>query len=378
MNSSEQIAHIRTLGKIRSAKHYDLNKDAINQKRRERYALKHGLTQPPIQTPVLPVLPPVLPPIQTPVLTPVPVQPIPVPPASIKKGKKTIQSKNVLSLAIVQQKIKDLNIENKKTEKKYVADVKRLMDMTQCNDLNECLKKPKKIIELVNNSKKRNGENYSENTKKSVYQTILYVIDKLKLDIDKTLYMKQFEVKKIISTEQNNDKTHHEEVPSFDEYVKKCKKTFGGNSKEFLVAKFYDELTVRDDFGLIITDKPLDKTNYLLVKPKSIEVVINNYKTDKKHGVISHKLSKGLEKLTRAYITTNHLGMGDFLFGSEHLSAFVSKMNKTMGYTGGVGLFRHMKITEQSENSTPEQRVELANAMAHSPVVQTKYLRKKK
>ena len=206
----------------------------------------------------------------------------------------------------------------------------------------------------------------------------MFIIDKLNLDIDKSLYLKQFEVKKIISTEQNNDKSQHDEVPSFDEYLKKCKKTFGGNSKEFLVAKFYDELTVRDDFGLILTDKPLDKTNYLLVKPKSIEIVINNYKTDKKHGVISHTLTKALEKLTRAYIATNHLKMGDFLFGSEHLSSFVSKMNKTLGYSSGVGLFRHMKITEQSENSTPEQRVVLAAAMAHSPVVQLKYLRKKK
>ena len=180
MNPSEQLTHIRTLGKARSAKHYAANKDKVNERRRHRYAVLHGLpVPPPVPPPILPPVPPVpppvlpvLPPVPPPVLTPVPpaLPPVLQPAQIVKKGKKTIQSKNVLYLAIVQQKIKDLNIENKKTEKKYLDDIQRTMTMTQCNDLNECLKKPKNIIELVNNSKKRNGENYSENTKNQYFK----------------------------------------------------------------------------------------------------------------------------------------------------------------------------------------------------------------
>ena len=74
MNPSEQLTRIRTLGKARSAKHYAANKDKVNERRRHRYAVLHGLPVPP---PVLPVLPPVPPPV-LPVLPPVPP---PVPPA---------------------------------------------------------------------------------------------------------------------------------------------------------------------------------------------------------------------------------------------------------------------------------------------------------
>ena len=178
--------------------------------------------------------------------------------------------------------------------------------------------------------------------------------------------------------EQNEDKIANEEVPTFEEYLQGCKANFTVGSKESLIAKFYDELTVRDDYGLVITDKNLENKNYLLIKPTSIEIVINNYKTDKKYGIIRHKLTKALEKITRAYITKNGLKIGDYLFGTEHLSSFVSKMNKTLGYKSGVGLFRHMKITEQLGMATPAERVKLAEVMKHSPVVQKAYLRKMK
>ena len=178
--------------------------------------------------------------------------------------------------------------------------------------------------------------------------------------------------------EQNEDKIANEEVPTFEEYLQGCKANFTVGSKEILIAKFYDELTVRDDYGLVITDKNLENKKYLLIKPASIEVVINNYKTDKKYGVIRHKLTKALEKITRTYITKNGLKLGDYLFGTEHLSSFVSKMNKILEYKGGVGLFRHMKITEQLSKATPAERVKLAEVMKHSPVIQKTYLRKMK
>ena len=270
-----------------------------------------------------------------------------------------------------------MNIE-KSSETKYLGDIKRVMKMTGCDDLNECLKQSNKIIDLINTSKMRNGEPYAENTKKSAFQSILFVIDNLKLNIDKKPYLDQFEIKKIISMEQNEDKIANEEVPTFEEYIDGCKANFKVGSKEILIAKFYDELTVRDDFGLVITDTNLENRNYLLIKPTSIEIVINNYKTDKKYGIIRHKLTKALEKFTRAYITKNDLKFGEYLFGMPHLSSFVSKMNKILEYKGGVGLFRHMKITDQLATASPAERVKLAEVMKHSPVIQKAYLRKMK
>ena len=212
MNADQTLTHMRNLGKVRASKHYDANKDAINAKRRAKYAEKHGLA-PKAVVPIV-VIPEIVPEV------------IPEPIVKGKrKTKKIVETPEVLTLAIVQQKIQNLNIENKKTEKKYTDDIKRAMNMTGCQNLNECLKHPKKIIDLVNSSKKRNGTDYSENTKKSVFQSILFVIDNLKLSIDKKPYTEQFEIKKIISAEQNEDKMN-EEVPTFEDYLQGCRMNF--------------------------------------------------------------------------------------------------------------------------------------------------------
>ena len=100
MNADQTLTHMRNLGKVRASKHYDANKEAINAKRRAKYAEKHGLAPKPAV--VIPV-----------------VIPENVAPVIVKKGKKIIIKKPVaptqenLTLAIVQQKIKDLNIEKK-------------------------------------------------------------------------------------------------------------------------------------------------------------------------------------------------------------------------------------------------------------------------
>ena len=49
-------------------------------------------------------------------------------------------------------------------------------------------------------------------------------------------------------TKQNKDVELHD----IDDYVERVKNTFGENSKQYLVAKLYQESTRRDDFQLII------------------------------------------------------------------------------------------------------------------------------
>jgi hypothetical protein len=341
MDAEQELTHIKELGKARAKKHYDANKEAINQKRREAYLKKKAN------------------------------EPVPEPaPEPSQKAKYDIDFNDIL------KGLKELNI-NRKTEEKYVSDILRLMRIVNSRYLD--LYHSKDLIELINTSKRPNGQDFSENTKKSIYQAILFVIDNLKLNVKKKPYEDQFTIKKMISIDQNEEKIANEEVPTFKEYLAKCKAMFGVDSKEYLLAKFYEELTMRDDFGLILANEIYDNdNNYLLITPR-LTVVINSYKTNKKYGQVRHKLSKTLEKLTKAYILTYNISLGDYLFGEPKLSATVSKMNQALGYSSGINLFRHMKVTEVlSKELNPETRLKLATVMKHSNVIQKAYLRKAK
>jgi hypothetical protein len=344
MDAEQELTRIKELGKARAKKHYDANKEAINQKRREAYLKKKAISVPATEP------------------SPEPVE---------AKAKHDIDFNEIL------KGVKDLNISNRSTEEKYIADLLRLMRIVNSRYLD--LYHSKDLIEMINSSKRPNGAEYSENTKKSIYQAILFIIDNLKLNIKKKPYEDQFNIKKMISIDQNEEKMNNEEVPTFKEYLAKCKAMFGVDSKEYLIAKFYEELTLRDDFGLILTNEINDDKNYLLLSPTKLTIVINSYKTNKKYGQIKHKLSKSLETLTKKYILKHKVSLGDYLFGESKLSNTITKMNQALGYSGGINLFRHMKITQVlNKESNHETRLKLAAAMKHSNVIQKAYLRKAK
>jgi hypothetical protein len=67
------------------------------------------------------------------------------------------------------------------------------------------------------------------------------------------------------------------------------------------------------------------------------------------------------------------------LFGDKkRLSAFVSTMNKSMGYKGGISLFRKMKIStllDGEKITDAKLRQDLSNKMGHAPATQLQYLR---
>ena len=93
---------------------------------------------------------------------------------------------------------------SKGSKDKYTQDIKRLMIFTECDDFIKCLKDYKKIIDIINNSKKPNGDPYSVNTRKALFQMILWIIDNLKFPISKSIkihYNKEFDVYKITSSE---------------------------------------------------------------------------------------------------------------------------------------------------------------------------------
>ena len=360
MNPEEQLAKLKDQNRIRQANFYAKNKEAINAKRREIYKLGREKLQPqeeeeeeeeeeqaPVQT--------------------------------------NFSKKRVVTYQEAIKALNSLEI-NQSTKAKYLQDLKRLMNLTDCNDnIIKCFRDYEKIIDVVNTSKKQNGESYSINTKKSLFQMILYLIDKLHLPITRTIknqYIKQFDISKIASSDENVEKQENTTIISFSDYLQKVGKEFGANSKEFVLSCLYRDVTLRDDFILKIvsTTKNADSINenYIVVPKKdSLTLIINNYKTSNKYGQIKAKLSINLSKLIRNFIKVEKLKYDDYLFGSKNLTQFVTKMNKKIGIPGGINNYRKMSVSDLlSSNPSPQKRAELSATMAHSPIVQTRYLRK--
>ena len=168
----------------------------------------------------------------------------------------------------------------------------------------------------------------------------------------------------------------------FSTYLNKVKEAFGEKSKMYVLAKLYDELTLRDDYQLEIVSKISetkdDTKNYIVMYPsKPLKIIINTYKTQDRYGVIKENLSKDLNKLVRDYVRENNLKKGDYLFGKDKLSSFITANNKRIGLSGGVSEYRHMKISEELDKvPSLDARKDLSERMRHSPLTQLKYVRK--
>jgi hypothetical protein len=74
-----------------------------------------------------------------------------------------------------------------------------------------------------------------------------------------------------------------------------------------------------------------------------------------------------------------NIGYGDGLFGmAKSLSDFASKMNNSLGYKGGVTLFRKMKISTELDKGgifDAKLRRDLSDKMGHAIVTQLSYIR---
>ena len=263
------------------------------------------------------------------------------------------------------------------TRNTYITGTKNLFRITGCKDLLKCLKSYNKIINNVKNSDTLQGEEYSINSKKSVMQAIVFLIDNLDIPITKTIkqkYNDYFDSLKILSHEHAKKKQDIEILP-FAEYLKQAKTLFGEESKEYILASIYREAPLRDNLGhlkIFNTPPPEEnyKGNYLLLPSKitknKMNLIVNDYKTSNKYGELVFILTPGLTKKITKYIIDNKLKIDEFLFGqSKKLSNFVSLMNKSMGLSNAINLFREMFDAENNDG-TVEARVETARKMAHT------------
>ena len=340
--------------RLRSKKHYELKKTEINEIRRNRYLLKQQEKPPK-------------------------AEPQAEEPVEENELDDDITSKKGISKNdILKHKLSELQI-NPNTKKKYLQDLTRLLIAVNNEDL---IKNMKKAPDLINKIK---VTDYANNTKLGMVQICLYLITNFNIVVNKNsikLLTQYYNERRAEANDTVANKTQTEEVPTWREYIDKVRAEFGETSKMFLIANLYKELTLRDDFTLkLLNKKPkTEDENYIILNKNNYTIIINQYKTQNKYGVINVKLTKGLTGLINRYIDEQHLKEGDYLLGDKELSGYILYNNAKIGIKGGVSLFRHITVSEELSNPkiTAEQRVKLADKMRHSLFIQRDYLRQMK
>jgi hypothetical protein len=264
---------------------------------------------------------------------------------------------------------------------KVLGDLKILMRITNCDNLQDCILDYKKLYQLITNATSNKGQPYSINSIKGFIQAIVYSIDHLDFntpDKVRDFYKDKLDEYKIRSALETKEKKENETILGWNEYLQKVKDTFGTESKEFLISKLYKDVPVRDDLHLKIVENDLyeeeDTNNYLVIKNNKMVIIIKEFKTNNKYDTIKFLLSNDLMKLIQSYMNKNNKTFGDYLFTSNKNTKWVSEMNKKMGLKGSINLFRKMTISEL-KNASAEDILKLNKKMAHSYQSSLNYVR---
>ena len=333
---------VKEQNRIRSKKMYDKKKEEINLRRRETYNAKKSEHEAAAISAIKVVV-----------------------------AKAVSKTKNDILL----DKVKELEL-NPGTKTKYVADLNRLLSVIENEDILTNMKKGKELVAKIEST------NYASNTKRGIIQLCLFMITNFKLTVNKKsvkAMTEYFNTLKVRASDETAEKQNTEVVPSWVCYLDKVQTAYGEQSKMYMISRLYKEITLRDDFILkIVNKKPKSgDENYIILNKSNMRLIINNYKTEKKYGVIDIKLTKGLSALLRGYMERNNLTVGDYLFGDQKLSDFVRYNNSKIGFNGGTNMYRHMTITEELlKIKNVEERVKLADKMKHNVFTQAEYLRK--
>lgn len=339
----EVINDKQAKSRARAKKYYDANKDKINQQRRDSYLAK--LNKPDVQI---------------------------INPVEDDEGDETPLSNTNSSNDILLQRLDALEL-NPNTLKKYKYDLKKVFTLINNEPLIPHLRNGQSLVTLIKNCE------LSTNTKRGLIQICLFIITKYGLTINKKavkIMTDYFTELKLQNDEAVSKKTTTEEVISWKEYLDKVKEHFGEKSKMWAIVKLYNEITLRDDFVLkIVAKKPkTTNENYLVLNKNNYTLIVNNYKTKDKYGVINQKLTKGLTGILREYIASNELKEGDYLFGNKELSAYIIRENQKIGLKIGISAMRHMTVSE-SMSLPLSSRIALASKMRHNVITQMDYVR---
>ncbi len=274
----------------------------------------------------------------------------------------------------------DTEYASEQTRKTHVSAIKRLFNIvTSLKQLNKNFKAF--INTLENNS------DFSTNTIKSTIASLLSVIAKYNIEIINSKNMKSLVnlYNKYILKSNDEQIVINSSivVPTWHNYLNKCERRFGKNSKQFLIASLYSILSVRDDFASMIFSRMDDAvdpdTNYLAINSKEqYFIILNKYKTSKSYKQIEFELPLKIKRLVKNWLSNNAVLFNQSVFKESSLSPFVTQMHRDLGFgdlnQGSINLFRKMTVSAL-EGSSYEDKVETANSMAHGILTQQKYKR---
>ena len=252
------------------------------------------------------------------------------------------------------------------------------------------------FIGIENDIWKKTGLPYSDNTTKATFQGILFLMDHyMRFSMEEAHYKEVHAACKLIfdkyndlSTKQNKTRQETHIVPTFEEYLAKCRAMYDLTSKEVMIALLYSILPVRDDFkAMTIIDKESDDdkiNNFLLSNGTTMKFIINNFKTHEKYQCITMTIDHDnvdeeiLYNLIRGWMFTKKLKTGDYFVKKSPLSPFVSKMNASLGYDDakGINFFRHIAVSQLKGDVSFEESKALSDRMGHSLYTQSLYTRK--
>jgi len=304
-----------------------------------------------------------------------------------EKPKKKDNSNVVLTQQESVSQLKDI-IEKDSSKTTYENNVKALTRILKCSDFNKCLKNAKSVIYKIETAKqiKDPTKLYSINSKKGIYQAIVFMIDNLGIKISKNArdqYNTRFDVIKTTSHDQTKERVATEQVMDYDVYEQKVKVFFGEGSKESLIVSLYKLSGFRDDLVLQIVDKiPKETNKNFVVVPSSktinLKIILNDYKTDKKYQQDIIPVPKEMSKEIRKYMNNHDLEYDDYLLGKSKLSGFIKKFNEKMNLPVKVTInkLRQMRVSKKLQNNpSAEERVKLSKEMKHSTGTSEKYKR---
>ena len=353
-------------GSERTKKHYDANKEAVLAKKRERYhAKKLAKVEPELTTESVLVEIPIELPSES-VLVELPTEELPNDSELIP----LVEDLPVIN--IIENMINSLDGEtdgNKNFRIKNFASLVKIFNPVSYKKFLTQLRKPINTIKQIKSFQYKPNKVYATNTLIALYKAILYFFDKFNLELkNKEKYEDQIQMADavaVVELKQKNNST----IPTFEEYIKAVLNEYGLNSREYLIAKIYQEAKCRNDLQLIIVnDKSiLDELANYLVLGDTTNIVINNYKTIDKYGKIDIVLSDELTNLLHKFIENNQLQLGDNLFNTINISMIVTRMNQRLGFTGhgSINLLRKMLASDAS-GLPIEDQLKLAKEMRHS------------
>ena len=280
-------------------------------------------------------------------------------------------------------------ITNKHTLSTYLSSIRRIFARIGTKSLKAGLQNVPLMLKKLTKIEKGNETRTQKNTFQllTIFMTRYGLLDVFKdkatglavqANIIKGFNVLKYDSHEITVTDMEKD------VPSFNTYLANCKEHFGENSMQYLLSFCYSLFTPRDNFAQMKIIKTLGgddgEHNFILIKGNKVTFILNQYKTQALYSKIVFEVNdKILNKLLAKYMERNHLGYGSYLFGlAEHLSPFIVKMHKDLGYTGiHKNLFRHIRVEDSfsGENKTTKERIQLANDMQHSFMTSKNYRR---